>query len=145
MKWMLAVLAIWALNGCGTLPRDADQTSEEIARRKMIRVGVPTGLNLRHTLQLMAVLQHGAGAQPLISRGELEHLLLKLEDGDIDVVIGWFDKKTPWTTRVSLAPPLRSVELQERTLELRAAMRNGENRWITTVEQASRTVAGEAK
>jgi hypothetical protein len=60
-------------------------------------------------------------------------------------VIGRFQADSPWATDVAFGPPLLKTGTKDGPLELKAAMRNGENRWIMTVERASRAVSQEAR
>ena len=71
----------------------------------------------------------------------MEPLLVALEGGRIDLVIAPFAADTPWADRVSLAPPLVAHGKDEARIEWRAAVRNGESKWVMTVERASRKVA----
>ena len=46
---------------------------------------------------------------------------------------------------VAFGPPLSTTGTKDTPLQLKAAMRNGENRWIMTVERASRAISQEAR
>ncbi|QNA83058.1 hypothetical protein G4G27_02790 [Sphingomonas sp. So64.6b] len=147
MKAISIFLTCAALSGCDTLPRDPDSTLDRIRGGQVIRVGVAlpddTGL-AGPAAALLARVGEETGAKPQIARGSLEPLLVNLEQGRLDIVIAAFAHDTPWATRVALAPPLAIQGENADRLELRAAMPNGENRWVMLVEKATRAVAPEA-
>lgn len=82
---------------------------------------------------------------PVIERGDAEGLLKGLEQGRLDLVLGRFEKKSPWLSLVTFSPPLRVEKEGKETFHLAAAMRNGENAWIGLVEREARDVAPEAQ
>jgi hypothetical protein len=73
--------------------------------------------------------------------GESEVLLTKLENGDLDLVIGHFEKSSPWAQRVTIGPKLKSERQGMAEWHLAPAMRNGENGWIGLVEQEARNTS----
>ncbi|HUD94584.1 hypothetical protein, partial [Sphingobium sp.] len=92
---------------------------------------------------LIKAIEAGTGAKATMVGGGGEGLLVRLEQGDADLVIGRFKADSPWQTEVAFGPALDTSGPPSDPVELKAAMRNGENRWIMTVEQASRSVAGD--
>jgi len=82
-----------------------------------------------------------AHASPEVSSGEGEVLLTKLEEGDLDLVIGKFEKSSPWAQRVTIGPTLRIQRLGKAEWHLAPAMRNGENAWIGLVEREARNTS----
>ena len=70
------------------------------------------------------------GAQPQVQRDAAEPLLLRLEKGELDVVIGPMAPTSPWEKQVSLLPALAEHVGPDRHLRLAAIARNGENEWI---------------
>ena len=77
-----------------------------------------------------------------MTRDGQEALLLRLEAGDLDIVVGGrFAEDTPWKTRVTLGPPLASETAAANTLNDHAVTRNGENAWIVLVQREARKVA----
>lgn len=134
-RWARLLLPLAALTGCGDLPRDIEGTSEQVARTRVIRVGV-TGIAARasEAQALVTSLERATGARAHVTRGEAEPLLQALERGELDLALAWFDAKTPWAKRVAPAPALA----ERGELRLRAMLRNGENRWTSLVERASR-------
>ncbi|HEX8585375.1 MAG TPA: hypothetical protein VF680_13330 [Allosphingosinicella sp.] len=78
-------------------------------------------------------------------RGDAEPMLDQLEQGELDLVIGRFEKKSPWAKLVTIGPPLRR-EMQGKTeFRLAPVLRNGENAWIALVEREVRDAAPEAQ
>jgi hypothetical protein len=84
-----------------------------------------------------------SGARPLIEIGDSEPLLNRLEEGEIDLVIGRFEKASPWKNLVSFGPPLRIEKHKKAEFHLIAAARNGENAWIGVLEAEARNAGAE--
>ncbi len=95
--------------------------------------------------QLIQRVSASAGAQARLESGDTEPLLDRLERGELDLVLGRFEKKSPWARLVTFAPPLRVEKQGKTTFHLTAAMRNGENGWIALVEREARNAAPEAQ
>jgi hypothetical protein len=93
------------------------------------------------TSQLIAKIGGVVRGSPKIIRGETEVLLTGLEEGYLDIVIGHFEKKSPWSARVTLGPPLKTEMQGKSELLLRPAMKNGENAWISLIEREARDLA----
>lgn len=147
MKALILLLGALALSACDSLPRDPDRTLEKIQQSDIIRVGLvaPASADLGKTKTLLVALERKTGARAQMIYGAAEPLLKSLDEGDIDIVIGPFAKETPWASEVAFGPPLASHGSDDDPVEIKAAMRNGENRWIMLVESASRSVSPEAK
>ncbi|MDX3901029.1 MAG: hypothetical protein QHC40_11065 [Sphingobium sp.] len=146
MKVAFLFPALLLLGGCHALPRDPDGTSTQIMRSGILRVGLiddPHPFDRGQTAALIARLAQETGAKPQTARGAAEPLLADLDAGRLDLVIGPFAADSPWKTMVALAPPLAASGTDDAPLQWQAAARNGENRWIMTVEQASRAIAPE--
>jgi DNA-binding transcriptional LysR family regulator len=146
---LVCLILALVVGGCG-MPRDVEGTSDAIAAAGTIRIGLATHSgaagpdDARLASHLIARLERETGAHARIVRETSEPLLLDLEAGELDLVIGSFDAKTPWVKRVSFAPALATRQRGEAKLELKAAGRNGESRWISLIERQSRAVADEA-
>jgi hypothetical protein len=134
------------LAGCGTLPKDPDGTLDRIRREHVIRVGRVQGGSTTDAADWRRVLKRleaSTEAKPILQSGMLEPLLLDLEAGKLDAVVGGrFDEKTPWKTRVSLGPPIRMIETSTGKTASHLVVRNGENAWIMMVQRETKA-AGE--
>ena len=143
-RFLFAFLLLTASACGGDFPRDPNGTIERVRSQRAFAVGIvaPAGASpMEEVDELIGRVGQASGAEPQLFRGEAEPLLKQLEDGHIDLVIGRFDKKSPWATRVTLGPPLR-IEKQGKTIfHLAPVMRNGENAWIALVEKAARDTA----
>lgn len=141
MKSLKVALAIpLFLGACADYPRDLEGTSAAIDSRKTIRIGIvagPTGdAALRQTF--IAELARITGARPLPVVGSAEPLLLDLNNGKLDLVIGEFAKNTPWIDEVAVIEPIASRMVDNDEIDLVPIARNGENRWVMTLETAVR-------
>lgn len=144
MKWLIPLVAALA-GGCGVIPKDQDGTLERVRQFREVRVGLvatgspPAQLSALHRLAERSAA--AAGARATIRPDSAEKLLLQLEEGELDLVIGEFDQASPWSRRVHLLPPLATRQILGRRLETTAAARNGENAWIMLVEREARALA----
>ena len=146
MNRLLVIIALLALaGGCAELPRDPEGTLDRIMRDRTFRVGiVASGSVSPGVHQGRALIERvaaAAGARPMLEAGAAEPLLMRLEQGELDLVIGEFHSKSPWMTHVHLLPPLASSRAGEEETMVAAATRNGENRWIRLVDRESRALA----
>ena len=91
----------------------------------------------------MTRLEASTEAKPILQSGMLEPLLLDLEAGKLDAVVGGrFDEKTPWKARVSLGPPIRMIETSTGKTASHIVVRNGENAWIMMVQREAKAAGG---
>jgi len=137
---MRAYLAlILCLARCGDLPKDPEGTLERIRRDHVIRVGRVQGSSATDALvwrRILERLEASTKAKSIFKSGMLEPLLLDLEAGKLDAVVGGrFDEKTPWQTRVSLGPPIHRIEIPAGKTVSHIVMRNGKNAWIMEVQR----------
>ena len=144
MKWLAYLLSLM-LVACGGLPRDQGGTLERIGEMRAVRVGVvaaagqsPKFPRLRSFVERIGA---AAGGLPRIELGATEALLLRLEAGELDLVVGEFDRSSPWYQRVHLMPPLATRSAGDSELEATAAARNGENGWIMLIEREARALS----
>ncbi|HYE26855.1 MAG TPA: hypothetical protein VEA61_01280 [Allosphingosinicella sp.] len=147
MKWRLALGAALTLAGCDRLPRDPDGTLDRIRAEQRFRVGLiatgdaPTGAELESVF--LGRVARATGATPLLKQGASEPLLLELEEGGLDLVIGPLSPESPWVDRVALLRPIGEIRAPQH-LVLTPIARKGENRWIMLLEAEARaTLAGE--
>lgn len=134
------------LAGCGNLPKDPDGTLDRIRREHVIRVGRVQGGSTTDAADWRRVLKRleaSTEAKPILQSGMLEPLLLDLEAGKLDAVVGGrFDEKTPWKTRVSLGRPIRMIETSTGKTVSHIVVRNGENAWIMMVQRETKAAGG---
>jgi hypothetical protein len=142
----IAIIAIVTLllAACDRFPSDPERSLESIRSRGTIRLGALENIPPEASA-LLRRLEKETGARTLRRSGEIEPLLQAVEDGEIDLVIAPFRKDTPSATVTALSPPIRTDGRGDKEIEWRAAMRNGENRWISLVEVNARQVAARAK
>jgi hypothetical protein len=145
MNWCALLLAALAVASCGDIPRDQQGTLKRIREEGVMRVGLVTGSEsaveaprLRTLVQRSAA---AAGGRPLVLEDAAEPLLLRLEEGDLDLVVGAFDRSTPWSRRVHLLPPIARETRGKAEVETTAAARNGENGWIMLLEREAKALS----
>ena len=137
MKWRIAFSAALALAACDRLPTDPDGTLDRIRSERRFRVGLiatgnaPIGADRQRLF--LARVARATGARPVVETGASEPLLLDLEDGGLDLVIGPLSTESPWVERVALLEPLGAAPGPHQAVVTPIA-RNGENRWITLLE-----------
>lgn len=139
-----AILISAVLAGCGGIPRDPEGTLERVRRDHLIRVGLVTGAGQQggdRWRDLLAGLSRATGARPAIRQDALEPLLLRLEAGDLDLVVGGrFAEDTPWKTRVALGPVLDHRPVAQGAPTEHAAARNGENAWVILIQRQAKAL-----
>jgi hypothetical protein len=144
MKWRLAFCAALALAGCDRLPRDPDGTLDRVKAERRFRVGlIATGgtpAGLERETEFLRRVATATGAAPALEEGASEPLLLALEDGELDLVIGPLSPESPWVGRVALLRPIGETLAPQHVL-LTPIARNGENRWIMLLEREALAVA----
>ncbi|MBV8687116.1 MAG: hypothetical protein JOZ90_01100 [Alphaproteobacteria bacterium] len=148
MKRLLLGCLGLSLAGCDSLPRDPDHTLERVRSEKLIRVGVIAdggeGPGLGAASAFLGRVARATGARPALRRGASEALLLDLEAGKLDLVLGTVSPDSPWAAEVAILHPLAESAAPQHLLVSPIA-RNGENRWIMLLErEADSAAAGEA-
>ena len=144
MKWRLAFCAALALAGCDRLPQDPDGTLDRIRSERRFRVGLiaagdaPVGV--AETKAFLARVAAATGATPALKEGASEPLLIALEDGELDLVVGPLSPESPWLGKVALLRPIGET-LSPQHLLVTPIARNGENRWIMLLEREGRATA----
>lgn len=139
--------AFLLLGACDPLPRDPAGTSARVTQKQSFTVALadPTVRSEPEVAKLVHEIERRTGAHARWLPGSGEALFRQLDDGTMDLVIGRFTADSPWATDVAFGPTLSTSRATDTPLKLRAAMRNGENRWIMTVERASRAISQEAR
>lgn len=135
---LATLLLLVTLSGCDAIPRDTDGSSERIAREGVMKAatlrGTPDAEPAAALLRAEAR-RLGAHVEPVQLHGD--HALRRLEEGEIDAVIGHFAKNSPWRTKVSLSKAVAGAEPADAAEPaLRIARRNGENALILAIDRA---------
>jgi hypothetical protein len=146
MTWRLALCAALALAGCNSLPKDPDGTLDRVKAQRSFRVGlIATGdvqIGTARRDAFLARIARATGATPSVKEGASEPLLLELQDGQLDLVVGIVSPDSPWVGRVAQLKPIGET-LAPQHLLLTPMARNGENRWIMLLEREASAVAAE--
>ena len=149
MKAVLALALLLTCSSCGQFPRDADGTLDRIRTERTFKVGLIAPLPERggsnEVQRFLAQVADATSARPDISTGDTEPLLKLLEDGKLDLVIGHFDKKSPWATMVEIGPALRIEKQGKAEIQLAPVMPIGENAWVALIEAKARNVGEQTK
>ena len=141
------ILLCLALTACGPYPRDVSGTLDRIERKQRFAVGLA---ELRPgdeqaARRFVARLERATGATGTIERGPLESQLMRLEEGDLDLVIAEIAEDSPWLTPVAVIEPLKQRREGKRRLGLSPVAANGENRWIGLIEREVRDSVGQPR
>lgn len=144
---IVALVLLGLTAGCEALPRDPAGTSKRIAAERSFSVGFvdPSARDTRETQALLREIERRSGARAKLVSGDGERMLSRLDTGTVDLALGRFAEDSPMQAVVAFGPPLAVSRQAGRPIELKAAMRNGENRWIVTVERASRAISAQAR
>lgn len=126
--------ALLVLTGCAKLPWDASGTLDQIEKSGVLRAGIVTtdGAPTPADRRFLDLLARDTGSTPRIALGPADALLLQVEEGGLDIVVGRFAVDTPWSARVTIMPTPNQMGIKE-GLAPGAAVRNGENEWVTLV------------
>lgn len=137
MKWWAAPIAFSLLvGGCADFPKDSSGTLVR-AQGGAFTVGWTEAATGDPRLRrLVARLSERLRARPAAVSGPAEPLLLRLEQGEVDLVVGVFDEKSPWRDRVTFSRPLATEAMGDGELQAVAATRNGEHAWSMEVDRA---------
>jgi hypothetical protein len=134
---ILPLLALALCASCDGIPKDPDGTLDRVRADQQYKVGIiasgePIGAD-RQRLFLNRV-SAAAQARPALETGAAEPLLAKLEEGELDLVLGPMAPHSPWSKMVTFLPPLGEQVTREGHIHVIAAARNGENAWITLLD-----------
>jgi hypothetical protein len=134
LKWCVAAVFIGLLVGCADIPKDSSGTLNTVRSRKIMRVGLVSNHNPTIDERQTRFVDHigrEASSRPQLTRGSSEELLTKLESGRLDLVVGSFASDSPWNGRVAFVPD--RPRNTDDAIFAAAAVRNGENAWLTFV------------
>lgn len=144
MKWLLRLALVAVLGGCGSLPRDPDGTLQRVSAGRVIRVGLiadgPATTGDAAVAAYLERLSRATGARAEVTRGASEPLLLELEAGKLDLVLGAVSPQSPWASEVAILRPIAEATAPQH-LVVTPIARNGENRWIMLLEREADAVA----
>ena len=148
MKIAFVLALLLSCASCNDFPRDPDGTLERIRSEGSFKVGLVAPLSVQGSspelVAFLAGVASATSARPAVSTGDTEPLLKLLEEGELDLVIGHFDKKSPWATMVEIGPALRTEQQGKAEIHLAPVMPIGENAWIALVEAEARNVGEKA-
>ena len=138
------ILACLLLAACGPYPRDIEGTLDRIEQTHVLRVGLA---DLRPKDQPAAQrfigrIEQATGASAEIHTDHLEGQLARLEEGELDLVIGEIAEDSPWLPSVAVIEPLAKRREGKRVLGLSPVAANGENRWVALLEREVRDSTG---
>ena len=138
------ILCCFALAACGPYPRDVSGTLDRIEREQRFTVGLAalTPRDAQVARRFVARIERATGAEASIERGPLERQLVRLEEGELDLVIAELAEDSPWVMPVAVIEPLGRRHEGKRRLGLSPVAANGENRWIALLEREVRDGAG---
>jgi ABC-type amino acid transport substrate-binding protein len=141
---LLALVLVILLAACGTVPADAEGTSERV-RGGELRVGVThnppwtdtsAGDPAGSEVALMAAFARELDARIDWMEGSEAVLADALREGELDVAVGGFTQDTPWTDRAAVTTVYREVENERGVREKHVLLtRSGENRFLVTLEE----------
>lgn len=122
--------------GCSEIPRDPVGTIDGVRHSGVLRVGIVSDTDhppAELESNFVAQLAQETGSRPGFTRGSPETLLPKIEEGELDIVVGRFAPDSPWSTRVTFLPAPEQQDAEEGEAAPTAAVRNGENGWVALV------------
>lgn len=139
-RWIFGALLLTA--GCADIPQDPGGTLERVRSEGSFRVGLIAAPAHKERQQLFLRQVGGAtGATPVVKSGTAERLLLMLEAGELDLVLGPMAAKSPWRKRVTFLPPLAGKKDSKGPLHTVAMAKHGENAWIGLLYRQASEVA----
>ena len=136
-------------SSCVDFPADPESTLQRVKSEQIFRVGLITSTNpIGSDPNVQALLENvgrtvGASSQAI--EGDADVLLTQLKNGELDLVVGRFQKKSPWSRLVTIGPPLRTMRHAGVEFVLAPVARNGENGWIAVIEREAREISTEAQ
>ncbi len=129
------LLGTAVLAGCDDFPRDIAGTMDGVQASGTMRAGIVAGGSDAEERALANRIASSLSVQPEFITGSTEELVRRLNDGEIDIVVGEFAKATPWVGRAAMTAPARAINPPKDHPVLRALVRSGENRWLIFVSR----------
>lgn len=147
---LLALAMTAALTGCGiTVPTDPDGTLQTVSGGEL-RVGVSSDAGLADAstdtpsgplIDLVDTFAESLDADVEWTAGSEETLVVMLEEGDLDLVVGGLTDQTPWIDRVGVTRGYRDIEgADDRAIVMFVPL--GENAFLTELEEFLDTEVG---
>jgi ABC-type amino acid transport substrate-binding protein len=147
---LLALAMTAALTGCGiTVPTDPDGTLQTVSGGEL-RVGVSSDAGLADAstdtpsgplIDLVDTFAESLDADVEWTAGSEETLVVMLEEGDLDLVVGGLTDQTPWIDRVGVTRGYRDIEgADDRAIVMFVPL--GENAFLTELEEFLDTELG---
>jgi hypothetical protein len=128
--------ALGALSGCDDLPRDPEETTENVSGA-VLRVGWVAGAEPTEIERAaVAGLAARLGAAVEASEGTVHELVSGLEEGTVHLVAGELPEKTPFAREVGLTKRVGTVVLRGKAEPTAMAVRSGENRFLLLANEA---------
>lgn len=147
-RWLGLVIAAFVTAGCEGIPKDPEGTTERVRKEGVFNVGVvapPGTIAPLKEAEFLKQVELASRAKPKLRYGPAEALLRDLEEGKLDLVMGEFSPKSPWSKSVHFLPPLGEKVTEEGHALLSVAVRNGENQWVAILQREAAAVAGGSK
>lgn len=140
---LLVLLAVLIVTGCG-MPRDPDDTLDRVTDGTL-RVGVSAnppwteageGEPAGSEIDLVRAFAATLPAEVSWTVGGEETLIMALERGELDLVVGGLTADTPWTEHAAISKPYaEATDAAGEPIELVMAARPGENAFLLRLER----------
>lgn len=151
MRRVLLILAMsLALAGCGlTVPSDPGDTLQSVSDGEL-RVGVAPDAGLTDVstappsgplVDLVEEFAASLDADVQWTIGSEEELVVRVEEGDLDLVVGGFTDQTPWDDRVGVTRGYTGIEGSDGRVTV-MFVPLGENAFLSTLEEFLDTEVG---
>jgi reverse gyrase len=125
------------LGACQDYPRDVEGTTKRLEQGSVLRVGIVAGTVL--SAEAEAALEQLAARFRVETKriaAPAEILIDQLDEGEIDLVVGVFAKRSVVKEDVSLSRRIGVPEPDDgKRPVLRLARKHGENHWILLTDQ----------
>lgn len=136
-KILLSLSLALMLAACDDYPRDIENTMQGVEQSGRLRAGLISAGDNSDTAEreLVNRIAEAAGAEASFEEGSAETLFRRLEQGELDIVVGHIAKASPWKKRVALTKSAEAKSPPKKLPVLRAALRKGENRWLLFISR----------